>query len=231
MFVLTTLFGAGIPVLILRAIAHRSKEDEVGVISKGMKSWLYNASAVASVAVSGLGAYWFLYTIGALIAPITATTILLSLLVSSSLASTIFIGIVSSYTDFKFRKVDRNLIRFAILILFWLGIAYGLVSGDTVIVAMVIISMAISGALLFIPSLGASDVRAFAVMLIASFATLSPNHAVWVAAIGMGAGVAYGMFMAVKSRSTKVSIPLVPFLMFAYPLFVFGTILFGVSPL
>lgn len=124
-----------------------------------------------------------------------------------------FLIVVSFYTDHKYRNVDRVLLRVVILFAIILGSLrmFEIYSEPITVVYIVAILLAFSS--MFIPSLGASDSRAYIIVAAISIPFLGLNIAYYVFVAGIVLWLGYGVITAVKNRTLKVSIPMVPYIL------------------
>lgn len=166
-----------------------------------------------------------LFKLAALIA--VAVGVLLSMLQSFSAAGLDLLGlatvalttmvafllVVSAYTDHRYRLVDRVLLRYAL----GFAIAFGILrliemqsEPKTVLYAVGIL---LSFAIMFVPSIGASDSRAFMILFAVGIPILDIGYTYNVFLVGICLWLGYGIVAAIRNRSFKVSIPLVPYIL------------------
>lgn len=124
-----------------------------------------------------------------------------------------FLVALSFYTDHRYRKVDRVVLRVAILTAIGFGIPRLIEMNTEAFVVLYIVSILIALATMFVPSMGDSDARAFVLLFAAGIPTLGVLYAYYSFLVGIGLWLAYGLVMAVKKRTTKVSIPMVPYIL------------------
>lgn len=124
-----------------------------------------------------------------------------------------FLLVVSAYTDHRYRMVDRVLLRWG----FWTAVTFGILrlielqsEPKTVLYAVGIL---LSFAIMFMPSIGASDSRAFMILFAVGIPILDIAYTYYVFLVGIGLWLGYGIVAAIVKRSFKVSIPLVPYIL------------------
>lgn len=132
---------------------------------------------------------------------------------SSLGAMVAFLVALSFYTDHRYRKVDRVVLRVAILASIGFGIPRLIEMNTEAFVVLYIVSILIALATMFVPSMGDSDARAFVLLFAAGIPTLGVLYTYYAFLVGIGLWLAYGLVVAAKKRTTKVSIPMVPYIL------------------
>lgn len=124
-----------------------------------------------------------------------------------------FLLVVFSYTDHIYRMADRVLLRWALGIAVILGVPrlIELQSESTTVIYAV--SIMLSFAIMFVPSIGASDARSFMLLFAVGIPVLGVLYTYYAFLVGIGLWLAYGIISAIANRSFKVSIPLVPYIL------------------
>lgn len=166
-------------------------------------------SVLQSLALSGLDLLGF--------ATVTLTTMVSFLLV------------VFAYTDHRFRSADRVLLHWAIGVAIGIGILRLLEMQSEPKTVLFIFGILVSFSLMFVPSLGASDARAFILLFAVGIPTLDIIYTWYVFLAGIVLWLAYGIGSAIAKRSMKVSIPLVPYILLPLavaPIFI--SVIYGV---
>lgn len=131
----------------------------------------------------------------------------------SLIAVVTFVMLVSFYTDPKYRKVDRFMLRAAIAVAVIFGIAQLIVVKDEVLWVSYVAGVLIFSSLVFIPNLGASDVRALALIFAAGVPAFGLIFTYYALIGSVVLWLGYGIFKVIKEKTTKVSIPMVPYVL------------------
>lgn len=158
--------------------------------------------------------------IGALLSLIQSFAITgLDLLGLSTVALTTavaFLLVVFAYTDHRYRKADRTLLHWAIGLALVLGIPRLIEMQSEPAAVLFVFGALISFSLMFVPGLGPSDARAFVLIVTAGIPTLGlvPTYQVLIS--GVGIWLIYGIVASIRARSTKASIPLVPYILLPF---------------
>lgn len=124
-----------------------------------------------------------------------------------------FLLVVFAYTDHLFRNADRVLLHWAIGVAIGFGILRLMEMQSEPKTVLFIFAILISFSLMFVPSLGASDARAFVLLFAVGIPTLDIIYTWYVFLAGITLWLAYGVGSAIAKRSMKVSIPLVPYIL------------------
>jgi len=124
-----------------------------------------------------------------------------------------FLLVVFAYTDHRFRSADRVLLHWAIGVAIGIGVLRLIEMQSEPKTVLFIFGILISFSLLFVPSLGASDARAFILLFAVGIPTLDIIYTWYVFVAGIVLWLAYGIGAAIVKRSMKVSIPLVPYIL------------------
>ena len=124
-----------------------------------------------------------------------------------------YLLVIFAYTDHRHRMADRVLLHWAI----GLGLALAiprlieLQSEPTAVIF--VFSVLMSFAVMFVPSMGASDARSFMLLFIVGLPTLGIMPTYYTFVVGIVLWLLYGIVFAIRQRSFKVSIPLVPYIL------------------
>lgn len=136
---------------------------------------------------------------------------------SVSLTSLVaFVLAVSVYTDHKHRQVDRVMLRGALALALIFGIARLIELGSEPYAVLYAVGILLSFAIMFVPSIGASDSRAFMLLFAAGIPVLEPMVTYYAFLAGIGLWIAYGIGSAIRQRKFNVSIPMVPYILFPF---------------
>ena len=125
----------------------------------------------------------------------------------------VFLLSVSAYTDHRYRMMDRVLLRWGLLVAIAIGIFRLIEIQSEPVTVLYAVSILLSFAVMFVPSIGASDSRAFMILFAAGIPMLGVEDTYYVFLLGIALWLIYGLVSAVKNRSFKVSIPLVPYIL------------------
>lgn len=137
-----------------------------------------------------------------------------------SVAGLVFVFIQSAYTDFRFRLVDRWMLRLMMAFSAMSGVTYLVSFAGEVEILMYLVVNVVMLTLFFVKGIGSSDVRAL-VMVSASVVTLLGYEKFMVCLIAMFALV-LGLVVVESVRkgelkrifTAKHSLPMVPFITF-----------------
>lgn len=127
-----------------------------------------------------------------------------------------FVLAVSVYTDHKHRQVDRVMLRGALALSLALGTARLIDLGSEPYAVLYVVGILLSFAIMFVPSIGASDSRAFMLLFAAGIPVLDPIFTYYAFLLGIGLWIAYGIVSAIRERKFNVSIPMVPYILFPF---------------
>jgi len=138
----------------------------------------------------------------------------------SSILATLFIGSVSYLlvqsllTDLKLRLVARKPQEISIISLFFIaGVYTSIVLGIPNLITFTL--LAITGIMLvLLPLMGASDGRAFMLILIGSFPLIGLNGILYTALSIISLFLIIAVFIAIYKKSMKFTIPAVPIILF-----------------
>lgn len=143
-----------------------------------------------------------------------------------------YISVQSLFTDFYDRRVDRKGLRIACLISLFLGF-YLIVQNDPIYIFLYVFYLILAISTLFFispstkePFIGQSDSRAIILVVLSAFPVLGISY-FNMAAFGVVLLVLlYGVFLSFKLKDfniffkNKVSMPMVPFILIPYAVFV-----------
>lgn len=127
-----------------------------------------------------------------------------------------FVLAVSVYTDHKHRQVDRVMLRGALGLALSLGITRLIELGSEPYAVLYAVGILLSFAIMFVPSIGASDSRAFMLLFAAGIPVLDPMFTYYAFLLGIGLWITYGIISAIRERKFNVSIPMVPYILFPF---------------
>lgn len=131
-----------------------------------------------------------------------------------SLTSAIsFLVVVSFYTDHKYRNVDRVLLRAALIPALILGAVRMAEIQIEPLIVLYIVGLLIAFSTMFAPTLGASDSRAYVLAVAFAMPFLGHTLTYYILIAGTALWIGYGVVYAIKNRTTKVSIPMVPYIL------------------
>lgn len=138
---------------------------------------------------------------------------LLGLATVSLTTMLVFILVVSVYTDHAYRMVDRVLLTWGLGLAVALGAMRLFELQSEPITVLYIVSILFSFAAIFVPSLGASDSRAYMILFAAGIPTVGIMYTYYAFLVGIALWILYGVTAAIVTRSFVVSIPLVPYIL------------------
>ena len=124
-----------------------------------------------------------------------------------------FLLVVFAYTDHRHRMADRVLLRWGIGLALVLGILRLIEMQSEPKTVLFVVAILISFAVMFVPSIGASDARAFVLLFAVGIPTLDIIYTYYAFLAGLALWLLYGIVSAIRNRSFKVSIPLVPYIL------------------
>lgn len=124
----------------------------------------------------------------------------------------VFLLVVSIYTDHRHRMVDRVMLHWGLGIALVLGVLRLIEIQSEPLTVIYVVSILLSFAVIFAPSIGASDSRAFMILFAAGIPMLGLEVTWYVFLVGIALWLGYGIVAAIQSRNFKVSIPLVPYI-------------------
>ena len=150
-------------------------------------------SALQSLAVTGLDLLGF-------------STVVLTTMVS-------YLLVVFAYTDHRHRMADRVLLHWAMGVGLVLAIPRLIELHSEPTAVIFVFSILMSFAVMFAPSMGASDARSFMLLFIVGLPNLGIIPTYYVFVVGIVLWLIYGIVFAIRQRSFKVSIPLVPYIL------------------
>lgn len=127
-----------------------------------------------------------------------------------------FVLAISIYTDHKHRSVDRVMLRGALILAITFGIVRLIELGSEPFAVLYAVGILLSFAIMFVPSIGASDSRAFMLLFAAGIPVLEPMFTYYAFLGGIGLWLAYGIGSVIKQRKLNVSIPMVPYILFPF---------------
>lgn len=156
-----------------------------------------------------------------------AVGVLLSVLQSFSLAGldllgfatvslttmVVFLLVVFAYTDHRHRMADRVLLRWGIGLALILGVLRLIEIQSEPKTVLYVVAILLSFALMFVPSIGASDSRAFVLLFAVGIPIIDLTYTYYSFLVGLALWLLYGIVSAIRTRSFKVSIPLVPYIL------------------
>lgn len=125
----------------------------------------------------------------------------------------IFLLVVTAYTDHLYRLADRHLLHGALGLSLIFGIFYLIELQSESITVLYVVAILLSLATMFVPSLGASDSRVFMILFAMGIPVLGVMITYQVFLVGIALWLLYGVVFAIRHRSFKVSIPLVPYIL------------------
>lgn len=138
------------------------------------------------------------------------------ILSSAVLAVLTYIGAYSVYSDCKYRRVDRQVLRAGLVLVAVFSIVFYVQNPVEHKIVATLVAFFIAASTFFVPSLGASDTRAFVLVSVAGSVFLSWG-VFYAGLIAVSVSVVVGcIFLAIKNRSLKVNVPLVPFIVFPF---------------
>ena len=108
---------------------------------------------------------------------------------------------------------DRILLRWAFGYALILGILRLIELQSEPKTVIFAVGILLSFAIMFVPSIGASDARAFMLLFAVGIPVLDVLYTYYVFLAGIGLWLAYGVISAIRNRNFKVSIPLVPYIL------------------
>lgn len=141
------------------------------------------------------------------------------ILISGASTALSFVFITSIWTDHKFMKVDRVLLRVSLLITLSLGIPQIVSLNNEIYTVVYIISIALSFAIFFTP-VGASDARAYMLFFSASWPALGLIFTYYAFVLGVGLILLYGLIYFIR-KSRIARIPLIPYILAPYIVFIY----------
>lgn len=124
----------------------------------------------------------------------------------------LFLLVVTAYTDHLYRLADRHLLHGALGLSLIFGIFFLIELQSESITVLYVVAILLSLATMFVPSLGASDSRAFMILFAMGIPVLGVMTTYHVFLVGIVLWLLYGVVFAIRHRSFKVSIPLVPYI-------------------
>lgn len=133
----------------------------------------------------------------------------------SSSVSLIWIFIHSIFTDFMYHRVDRWLMRFAIIVSFLGSLPYLIVERMWVLPIFIAILLVFAATIFYKP-LGMSDTRALVLTATAGFTNFDLTTFYYGVVGSFFSCLILGSILAIKEKSWKVKIPLVPPILFPY---------------
>lgn len=137
---------------------------------------------------------------------------------TSVFGMSVYILFYSTYTDVKYRLVDRYVLRVAMVCALCLALVEHLIFPSEPRIVLSVVLTALMAGTFFIPKLGASDTRALVFISILGTALL-PFGLLYVFMWAVGACIVVcGTVLAIKKRSMQVHIPLVPCIVFPLPI-------------
>lgn len=128
-------------------------------------------------------------------------------------SATVFLVVVAFYTDHKYRKVDRVLLRAALVPALILGSLRMAEIQVEPLIVLYIVSLLIAFSTMFAPTLGASDSRAYVLAVAFAMPFLGYITTYYILIAGTALWIGYGVVYAIKNKTTKVSIPMVPYIL------------------
>lgn len=207
---LAYLVGTLLTVALFYRVAVR-KSRPVYETSEGIRSKRIESGSIFRLAGAVAGA------VGVLLSVIqsfsSAGLDLLGFATVTLTAMVTFLLVVFSYTDHIYRMADRVLLRWGFGMALILGVLRLIelqIESTTVIYAVGIL---LSFAIMFVPSIGASDARSFMLLFAVGIPVLGVLYTYYAFLVGIGLWLAYGIVSAIANRSFKVSIPLVPYIL------------------
>lgn len=150
-------------------------------------------SVLQSFSLSGLDLFGF-------------ATVTLTVMVSSLL-------VVFAYTDHRYRMADRVLLRWGMGMAFLIGGLRLIELQSEPRTVIFLMGILLSFAVMFVPSIGASDSRAFVLLFAVGVPTLDMLYTYYVFVAGIALWLLYGIAEVIRTRKFKVSIPLVPYIL------------------
>ncbi len=124
-----------------------------------------------------------------------------------------YLLVVSVYTDHRHRMVDRVLLHWGLGIAVIFGVLRLIELQSEPLTVIFVVSILLSFAIMFVPSIGASDARAFMILFAVGIPVLGIELTWYVFLIGIALWLGYGILAAIRTRNFKVSIPLVPYIL------------------
>lgn len=124
-----------------------------------------------------------------------------------------FLLVVFAYTDHVYRMADRVLLRWGLGMALAIGIPRLIEMQSEPKTVIYAVGILLSFAIMFVPSIGASDARAFMILFAVGIPILDITYTYYVFLVGIGLWLCYGIISAIRERSFKVSIPLVPYIL------------------
>lgn len=207
---LAYLGGTLLTVALFYGVAIR-KSRPVYETSEGIRSKRIESGSIFRLAAGVAGA------VGVLLSVIqsfsSAGIDLLGFATVTLTAMVAFLLVVFSYTDHIYRMADRVLLRWGFGMALILGVLrlIELQSESTTVIYAV--GILLSFAIMFVPSIGASDARSFMLLFAVGIPVLGVLYTYYAFLVGIGLWLAYGIVAAIATRSFKVSIPLVPYIL------------------
>lgn len=178
------------------------------------KSPIYEGTTRESLTSNAKKAFGGSVLIGALVALVqvfspAGVTLYSVALVANSVIAT-FVLIVSWYTDFTSRRVDRVMLRTALAMSVALGALLLWELQSESFTVLYIVLLLLSFCVMFAPTIGASDARAL-MLLFGIGVPLYGSILTYYTFLGAVALILlYGVVSVIRTRNSKVSIPLVP---------------------
>lgn len=167
---------------------------------------IFRTAAVVSVSVGAL--------LSALQSFSTTGLDLLGLATVALTAMVSFLLVVFSYTDHRHRLADRVLLRWGIGIALLFGILRLIEMQSEPKTVLYVVAILLSFAVIFVPSIGASDSRAFVLLFAVGIPTLDIIYTYYAFLVAVALILGYGIGSAIRKRTFNVSIPMVPYILF-----------------
>lgn len=207
---LAYLGGTLATVALFYSVARR-KSRPIYETSEGVKSKRIESGSIFRLAALISGSVGILLSVVQSFSP--AGLDLLGFATVTLTAMVTFLLTVFSYTDHIYRMADRVLLRWGFGMAVVLGILRLIELQSEPKIVIYAVGILLSFALMFVPSIGASDARSFMLLFAVGIPVLDVLYTYYAFLVGIGLWLAYGIISAIRNRSFKVSIPLVPYIL------------------